>query len=62
MVDMVREMKAAGLTILLSEQNMRFASRISERAYLIERGTIKYEGLMATIANDPAIYQTHLAV
>jgi branched-chain amino acid transport system ATP-binding protein len=62
MVDMIREMKAAGLTILLSEQNMRFASRISERAYLIERGTIKYEGLMATIANDPAIYQTHLAV
>jgi branched-chain amino acid transport system ATP-binding protein len=62
MVDMIREMKAAGLTILLSEQNMRFASRISERAYLIERGTIKYEGLMATIANDPTIYQTHLAV
>jgi branched-chain amino acid transport system ATP-binding protein len=62
MTDMIREMKAAGLTILVSEQNMRFASRISERAYLIERGIIKYEGLMATIADDPAIYQTHLAV
>lgn len=62
MTDMIREMKAAGLTILLSEQNMRFASRISERAYLIERGAIKYKGLMATIANDPTIYQTHLAV
>jgi branched-chain amino acid transport system ATP-binding protein len=62
MAGMIRDMQASGLTILISEQNMRFASKISQRAYLIERGEIKFSGPMQTIATNQELYQAHLAV
>ncbi len=62
MAGMIRDMQAAGLTILISEQNMRFANQISQRAYLIERGEIKYSGAMQDIANNRKLYEAHLAV
>ena len=34
----VREMKREGLSVLLAEQNLRFARAVSDRAYIIEKG------------------------
>lgn len=48
--DTVAAMKAAGLTVLLSEQNARFAARVADRAALIDRGRIVAEGPAAEIA------------
>ncbi|MEH2472131.1 branched-chain amino acid transport system ATP-binding protein [Nitrobacteraceae bacterium AZCC 2161] len=62
MAGMIRDMQAAGLTILLSEQNMRFASKISQRAYVIEGGAIKYAGSMKEFVSDRSLYQRYLAV
>ncbi len=62
MAAMIREMQAAGLTILLSEQNMRFASKISQRACVLEGGEIKYSGAMQDFVSDRSLYQRYLAV
>lgn len=44
MVEMILEVKAQGVSILLSEQNMLFAELVSDRAYVLEKGQIRYGG------------------
>jgi branched-chain amino acid transport system ATP-binding protein len=38
--DLLIEMKASGITVLLVEQNLRFATRVADRHYLMVHGTI----------------------
>jgi branched-chain amino acid transport system ATP-binding protein len=40
----VREIKAAGMTILLVEQNLYSALAVADRCYIIDQGEIKWEG------------------
>ena len=40
MADTIRDLKEAGMSVLLCEQNLDFARRVADRAYLIERGQI----------------------
>ena len=55
-------LKREGLTILLSEQNLAFARRLTDRAYIIEKGEIKFEGSFAALDADPEITRTYLSV
>jgi branched-chain amino acid transport system ATP-binding protein len=50
------------LTILLSEQNVRFAMQLSERAYVIEKGVIRYEGLINELRDNEEVKRQYLAV
>ena len=45
----IRELKAQGVAILLSEQNLHFASEVADRAYIIEKGRIRFSGTMAEL-------------
>jgi branched-chain amino acid transport system ATP-binding protein len=38
--DILREVKAAGVTVLLVEQNVRFASTVADRHYLLAQGRV----------------------
>jgi branched-chain amino acid transport system ATP-binding protein len=38
--DILREVKAAGVTVLLVEQNIRFAATVADRHYLLDRGRV----------------------
>jgi branched-chain amino acid transport system ATP-binding protein len=58
----VSRMKAEGIAVLLSEQNLRFASAVADRTYIIEIGTIRHEGRMADIAADAALREAYLGV
>jgi branched-chain amino acid transport system ATP-binding protein len=51
--EMVAELKAAGVTILLVEQNARMALRVSDRGYLMEKGAIVFEGASADLRDSP---------
>jgi branched-chain amino acid transport system ATP-binding protein len=62
MARVVRELKAEGLTVLLSEQNLRFAAGITDRAYVMEQGVIRHEGQMAQLLQDEALHARYLAV
>jgi branched-chain amino acid transport system ATP-binding protein len=57
----IAELKARGLSVLLSEQNLRFARMVSDRAYIIEKGRIRWEGTMADLDGDEEARQ-HLSV
>jgi branched-chain amino acid transport system ATP-binding protein len=45
----IRELKAAGLCIVLSEQNLRFARQVADRACLLERGQIRASGALEEV-------------
>jgi len=51
-----------GLTVLLSEQNLRFATQLADRAYIIEKGHLRYEGTMADLAADEEVRTAYLTV
>ncbi|MCA3276187.1 MAG: ABC transporter ATP-binding protein [Roseomonas sp.] len=62
MADAVLRMKREGIAVLLSEQNFDFAAAVADRAYVIERGEIRYDGSMAALDADPALRAQHLAL
>jgi branched-chain amino acid transport system ATP-binding protein len=62
MAQMILSLKAQGVSILLSEQNMHFAELVSDRAYVLEKGQIRYQGSMAELAANDDVRRTYLSV
>jgi branched-chain amino acid transport system ATP-binding protein len=60
--DAIAALKREGLTIVLSEQNVKFARRLADRAYIIEKGEIKFEGAMAALDADESLRRAYLGV
>jgi len=58
----IAQLKTEGLAIVLSEQNLYFATLVSDRAYVIEKGRIRYHGGMADLAANDAVRQAYLSV
>jgi branched-chain amino acid transport system ATP-binding protein len=58
----IRELKTEGLAVLLSEQNLHFATEVSDRAYIIEKGHIRFSGTMAELAANEDVRTQYLAV
>ncbi len=58
----VRSLKAAGVTFLLSEQNLKFASQVVDRVYIIEKGTIQYEGTPKELDATGEIQRQYLSI
>jgi len=62
MAKTIRELKQEGLCVLLSEQNLHFANLVADRAYIIEKGHIRYQGTMAELAADEQMRAAYLSV
>jgi branched-chain amino acid transport system ATP-binding protein len=60
--DAVAALKAEGQTILLAEQNLKLARRLADRAYIIEKGQIRFEGSMAALDAADSLRRTYLSV
>jgi branched-chain amino acid transport system ATP-binding protein len=58
----IAALKREGLTIVLSEQNVKFARRLADRAYVIEKGQIKFAGTMAALDADDDLRRAYLTV
>jgi len=57
----VGRLKAEGLAVLLSEQNLRFATAVGDRACIVEKGRLRFRGTIAELSADPAIRQAYLS-
>ena len=55
-------LKAGGLTMVVTEQNVRFVSELGDRVYVIEMGTVRYTGAMAEFLDDDEVRRAYLAV
>ena len=58
---LIRRIKAH-TTILLVEQNSRFAIELSDRGYIIEKGKIYFEGSIEDLKKNSEIKERYLAV
>lgn len=62
MAQTILSLKAAGVAILLSEQNLPFAALVADRVYVLEKGEIRWQGTMAALAADEATRRAYLEV
>jgi len=58
--DTIREINAAGVTVLLVEQNARAALKIAHRAYVMETGRITLAGDAAALLADERVRKAYL--
>ena len=56
----IREVNKHGITILLVEQNAKMALSISDRAYVLETGSISIEGNARELLKDPRVKKAYL--
>ena len=62
MAQMILALKAQGVAILLSEQNLHFAELVADRAYVLEKGQMRFAGTMAELAADDEVRRAHLSL
>lgn len=62
MANMILALKREGLSVLLSEQNLHFAQLVCDRAYVIEKGQVRYEGTMGELARNAEVKREYLSV
>jgi branched-chain amino acid transport system ATP-binding protein len=58
----LKRLKESGTTVLISEQNLRFATELADRILIIERGEIRYEGTPSELAAHPEVREKYLMV
>ena len=60
--EQIASLKAAGLTILLAEQNTEFSLRLADRVYVLEKGAIRFSGAASELRNNEALRHELLAL
>lgn len=60
--DVVKGLKALGVTVLLVEQNAFGALKIADRGYVMETGRIIMEGAADELIRDPRIREAYLGI
>jgi branched-chain amino acid transport system ATP-binding protein len=58
----IRELSRQGKTILLVEQNVRQALKISDYSYVLENGRIVHEGTGKALEQDPKVREAYLGI
>ncbi len=58
----VRRLKMEGMPILLSEQNSSFTLKLSNRAYILEKGHVQWNGQVSELRENPEIMKKYLGV
>lgn len=60
--EQIAKFKAAGLTVLLAEQNLDVALRLSDRGYVIDNGVIRYHGTISDLRDNDEVRRKYLLV
>jgi branched-chain amino acid transport system ATP-binding protein len=60
--DQIRSLGAKGLTVLLAEQNQKVALGLSDRAYIIDNGVIRWHGGIVDLRSDEEVRKKYLLV
>ena len=58
----IQRLKESGITILLCEQNAKFAIALSDRAYVLEKGQVRFSGTIEDLRGNDDIRQQYLAL
>jgi branched-chain amino acid transport system ATP-binding protein len=58
----IAKLKARGVGLLLSEQNLHFARAVADRVFVLDRGHIRFAGTLAELDADATLKEQHLAL
>jgi len=58
----IGRLKEQGLTILLCEQNAKFAIKLSDRAYILEKGHVRFSGSIEALHDDADVRRQYLGL
>ena len=62
MIDAFQQLKAAGVTILLVEQNINFAKRLGDHVAVMDNGVVVHSGTMQALSGDEDLQQSLLGL
>ncbi|MGE5700366.1 MAG: ABC transporter ATP-binding protein [Deltaproteobacteria bacterium] len=62
LADMIMQIRREGVTVLLAEQNLHFCAKVADRGYVIDKGSVRYEGSMSDLLSNEEIKEKYLAV
>lgn len=60
--EIITQIKDQGMTLLVSEQNVKFSFRIAKRVSIIDKGAIRYEGSVEELKSNEEVKKKYLAV
>jgi branched-chain amino acid transport system ATP-binding protein len=60
--EQILRLKAAGISMLLSEQNLKSSLKLIDRAYIIDNGRIRYHGTVQELRDNEEIRKLHLMI
>ena len=60
--EQIARLKSEGLTILLCEQNLGFATALCDRMYVIDTGQLRFSGTFRELEANPEVKRAHLMV
>jgi branched-chain amino acid transport system ATP-binding protein len=58
----IQRLKEEGITILLSEQNAKFATALSNRVYILEKGQVRFSGSIQELQDNAEVRRQYLAL
>ena len=62
MFDVIRQIRAEGVTVIMVEQNAAAALELSDRSYVLEQGRVILSGSGEALRNDPQVKQAYLGI
>jgi branched-chain amino acid transport system ATP-binding protein len=60
--EVIHQIKNRGVTLLVSEQNVKFSLKIASKVYIVDKGTIRYQGSVEELKANEEIKKKYLAV
>ena len=61
-VEMLRELKSEGGSMLLVEQNLQMALDLAERVYILDQGEVVFDGAAQELKNNDQLTASYLGV
>ena len=58
--DIIRQIRAEGVTVMMVEQNAAAALELSDRSYVLEQGSVSLTGTGQALLDDPHVRQAYL--
>ena len=62
MAEQIQRLKTEGMSILIAEQNIKFAMELGSRFYIIDTGEVRFHGTLDELSSNDFVMRTYLAV
>jgi len=62
LIEAIGQIQKEGVTLLVADQNVKFARRVADRGYIMEKGHIRYSGRLEELWANEEVVKRYLAV